>query len=100
MLLLSVTMGIPFHEVRQWSAAEILLYQCYYRIAPFGDERADLRNAMQMSQTANMYRDTKTKPDPFEVTDFMPFAERPEPEQTGSEPAGLRDVFLKMTERK
>ena len=78
MLLLSVSLGIPFHEIRNWSSAEILLYQCYYRIAPWGEERADLRNAMSMSMTANMHRDSTRNPKPFEYSDFMPFAERKE----------------------
>lgn len=94
-MFLSVTMGIPFHEVRQWSAAEILLYQCYYRIAPWGEERADLRNAMNMAQTANMNRDTTRKPDPYEITDFMPFHEG---EKEEIDP--LKGAFLKMTGRK
>jgi hypothetical protein len=83
MLFLSVSLGVPFHEVRQWSAAEIVLYQCFYKIAPWGEERADLRNAMSMQMTANMHRDPSKRAKPFEYTDFMPFFERPkeQPEQ-------------------
>ena len=93
-------MGIPFHEVRQWSAAEILLYQVYYRSNPWGEERADIRNGMAMCQTANMHRDPQKHPQPFEVTDFMPFAEKQEPEETSSEPAGLRDLFKGVARKK
>ena len=92
-------MGIPFHEVWQWSAAEILLYQVYYRVAPWGEERADIRNAMSMTQTANMHRDSTKQPKPFEVTDFMPFAEKPKPEEQ-SEPVGLRDLFKGVARKK
>ena len=92
-------MGIPFHEVRQWSSAEILLYQVYYRTAHWGDERADIRSAMSMCQTANMHRDSTKHPAPFEVTDFMPFAEKPEPEES-SEPVGLRELFQGLARKK
>ena len=92
-------MGIPFHEVRLWSAAEILLYQCYYRIAPWGEERGDIRNAMSMAQNANMHRDTSTRPTPYEVSDFMPFMEKPElPED--AEPVGLREAFMGLSGKK
>ena len=86
-------MGIPFHEVRLWSAAEILLYQCYYRIAPWGEDRADIRNAMNMAQTANMHRDSGTHPKPYEIDDFMPFREREEePEDVVAD--DLKDAFM------
>lgn len=92
-------MGIPFHEVRQWSAAEILLYQVYYRIAPWGPERSDINAAMLMQQTANMHRNTATHPNPFELNDFMPFSEKPKPDDE-AEPAGLRDLFTAMARKK
>ena len=92
-------MGIPFHEVREWSAATIMLYQCYYRMAPWGEERADIRNAMSMSQTANMHRDSSKTPKPYEIDDFMPFREKQEPKET-SEPVGLRDLFRTVARKK
>ena len=85
-------MGKPFHEVREWSSAEISLFAAYYRIAPWGEERADIRNAMTMAQTANMHRDTATKPQPFEIGDFMPFSDKPEPDKSDGS-AGMRDMF-------
>ncbi len=98
MVFLSIEMGIPFHEVRQWSSAELTLYMCYYRISPFGEERADIRNAMRMAQTANLHRDPSRNPAPFEINDFMPFLERPpEPEVS---PAGLRGLFKGLVGRK
>jgi len=48
-------MGIPYHEIRQWPAVEISLYQAYYRLEPFGDQRADLRMANQMQLLANLH---------------------------------------------
>ena len=80
-MFLSVSLGIPFSELGQRiSAAELTLYQVYYRGHPWGEERADIRNAMSMAQTANMHRDTAKHPKPFELHDFMPFSERPKDE--------------------
>ena len=87
--------------MRNWSSAEILLYQCYYRIAPWGEERGDVRNAMSMAQTANMHRDPSRNPEPFDLYDFMPFGEKPEKEEPkGGEPAGLRQLFQGVARKK
>lgn len=94
-----MTLGIPFNELgSRISAAELVLYQVYYRNSPWGEERADLRNAMSMCQNANMHRDP-SKGKAFEISDFMPFAEKPKPVETDGEPAGLRDVFRAMAKR-
>ena len=91
-------MGIPFHEVRQWSAAEVILYACYYRIAPWGEDRADIRNAMNMAQTANMHRDPTKHPQPFEIDNFMPFREKAdEDEDEGDGSAAMRGMFKKAS---
>lgn len=73
MMFMSVSMGLPFSQVAAMSAAEISLYQAYYRISPWGEERADLRNAMQMQQTAEMHRDRRKHAEPYKLADFMPF---------------------------
>ncbi|MCB0056464.1 MAG: hypothetical protein KDE45_05540 [Caldilineaceae bacterium] len=38
------------------SSSEYLAWLAYYGLEPFGEERADLRNAMSMAQQANLYR--------------------------------------------
>ena len=53
-------------------------WQAYYAIEPWGEERADLRNAMAMQLTANINR--KQGATPFRVADFMPYAEQRESE--------------------
>ena len=55
---------------------ELAEWQAYYRIEPFGEERADLRNAMLMCEVIRPY----LKPG-YRVTpaDFMPFADAPPP---------------------
>ena len=77
-MLLSITLGVPFHEIRNWSSAEIALYRAYWNISPWGEFRADLRNAMSMQLVAEVNRDRKRKPDPYRVQDFMPFHKEPE----------------------
>ena len=94
-----MSLGIPFNELGQRiSAAELTLYQVYYRNQPWGEERADIRNAMSMAQTANMHRDPKRHPQPFELSDFMPFSKKPEKETEG-EPAGLRQMFKSFVKK-
>src|SRR5512146_862251 len=69
---LEVTMS--YRELQDWAD--------YYALEPWGERRADLRNGILCSLTANMNRDKKKKPEPFKATDFMPFEsdESPPPE--------------------
>ena len=50
-------------------------WMAYAAIEPFGEERADLRNAMMMALTANVHRDHK-KSSPAKAQDFMPDFEK------------------------
>lgn len=59
---------IPSYELSEW--------QAFYRVDPFGDQRADLRQGITSAIIANMFAD-KGKAQPPMV--FMPFRE-PEPE--------------------
>lgn len=58
-------------------AAEFNLWAAYYRAAPWGDYRADLRAGIISATVANVQRDPKSKP--FVPVDFMPFEQRPPP---------------------
>ena len=73
MLFLATSMGIPFHEVRKWSSAEISLLIAYYREEPWASARADIHNAMQLQQHAEMHRDKSNRKEPFTLRDFWPF---------------------------
>ena len=95
MVFLSVTLGVPFSVVREMSAAEISLYQAYFKIDPWGEERADLRNAMAMHQTAEMHRDRKRQPNAFNLMDFMPFRRKPDPEPSEVREK-VRDAFGRL----
>ena len=55
---------------------ELAEWQAYYRLEPFGQERADLRAGIVASTLANIHRDPKRKA--FAPEDFMPRFEGPE----------------------
>lgn len=68
---------------------ELLDWALYAKVEPFGETRADYRIAMLTALTANINRDAKTRPEPFEVADFMPFVrEMEEPEEANVEQEG------------
>jgi hypothetical protein len=52
------------------TAAEETMWIAYYRAAPFGDDRADLRSA-QIAQI--LWNSNAKKGDAREITDFLPF---------------------------
>ena len=93
-------MGIPFHEVRQWSSAEILLYQCYYRTNPWGVERDDIRVANQTSFIASATGVKKRGGNDFTIHDFMPFAEKTQEFDENGDPVGLMEAFKAMSGKK
>ena len=94
-----MTLGIPFNELgSRISAAELVLYQCYYKLEPWGEERADVRTASQTSFIANATGVTKQGGGKFKTEDFMLFRQRPEAPE--GEPPGLRDMFKSMVGKK
>lgn len=77
----------------------------YYRLEPFGEERADFRSAQLIALLANQHRDPARTPQPFAVTDFMPFTrELPDEDQqeelARAEIASMKKRFAEMAERK
>ncbi len=58
---------------------EFVEWQEYYEVEPWGEERADLRSGIVASVLANVHRDSKRRPSPYEPTDFMPFYTKPKP---------------------
>ena len=43
----------------------------YYSVEPWGDDQHEARSGMLCALLANIHRDTKAKPQPFTVKDFM-----------------------------
>jgi hypothetical protein len=44
----------------------------FYQVEPFGDFRTDLAAANVSSTLANINRDPKTRPQPYDFKDFLP----------------------------
>lgn len=71
--MLARTLGRTLAELEAtMGAGELLLWQALYRIEPWGELRADFRNASQMALMAEMKRDRKRRGKPFQVGEFMP----------------------------
>lgn len=72
---LSLTLGIPVRQLQALvSSDDFALYQAMYRIEPWGEERADLRNGILCATLANINRGKNTPP--YKPVDFMPYADR------------------------
>ena len=72
MFRLALALGKTVGEIEQgMSSAEFFEWAEFYRQEPFGDMRADFRNAMLCSVVANTYGKKKTK-----VSDFMVFLDK------------------------
>ena len=57
--------------MREIDSEEFSWWLAYSRIEPFGHEREDMGAAMVSSVLANVNRDSKKRPTPFTVKDFM-----------------------------
>lgn len=77
---------------RRCTMREFVQWQAYYRLEPFGEERADLRNAIVACVIANAHRG---KGRSFRVRDFMPTFDR-RPQQT---PQEMETVFRAFAAR-
>lgn len=87
------------------TSRQIAELAAYYRIEPFGEERADFRTAQLLTITANLHRDPAKQPKPFTVADFMPFTrEEPDEEQqealARAEVAAMKKQLAEMASRK
>lgn len=54
------------------SSREFSEWLAYCEMEPFGEERGDLRAGIVASTVANVNRDPKKRPRPFQPRDFMP----------------------------
>lgn len=78
---------MTYREFAEWAA--------YYRIEPWGEERADLRSGIQSATIANCNRGKNQQP--FSPADFMPFAET-KPESGEDEIRAKFEEFLGIGE--
>lgn len=63
------------------SSREFSEWMAFYSIEPFGEERADLRQALTTSAVANMHQAQTKKPKWTTPKDFMPFLRDGKPAQ-------------------
>lgn len=63
-------------------SAEFAEWMAYYRVEPFGEERADLRNGALISTIAAMFTGTQVDPADFILT---PAETAPEPDDPRAE---------------
>ncbi len=53
------------------SAHELVSWQVFARVEPFGEERADWRTATLLAFHANLNRDEQKRPQPYEPGNFL-----------------------------
>lgn len=72
---MALALGMTLGELRErMSSAELTGWYAYNAIEPIGDQRADLRMALQMRQDAAIASMGKRQ---YKVEDFMPFKHKP-----------------------
>lgn len=83
--------------LQQMSSRELTEWHAYAQLEPFGEERADLRQAITTAMIGNAHRDPK-KGKAFDAYDFMPYTDKPEPEEP--DPTSLRDYMLGLNQKR
>ena len=79
-------------------ARELAEWQAYERLEPWGEQRADLRQAITSCLFANAWRDAKAHKKPFEHAEFMPFADKPK--QSEKQQVHIATAIRKAIEKK
>lgn len=86
------------------SSAEFSEWMAYYTIEPFGEERADLRQALTTSAVANTLQAQTKKPKWTKPEDFMLFQDKKptqEPQrESAASPEHILAKFTSLTSRK
>lgn len=72
--------------MREVDSAEFAEWMAYCVWEPFGPEREDQRAGMVAALIANVNRDPKQRPTPYDVEDFFPRYGEPEIEETEPKP--------------
>jgi len=77
-------MGCPKPQrlLEKLTAAELAEWMAYYEIEPWGEERADIRQAITSALIANQYRGKNQRP--YKVQDFLAV---PQPDRQSKLPA-------------
>lgn len=78
------------------SSAEFAEWMAYYSIDPFGEERADLRQAMTTSAIHNSTQAQTKHPKWTKPEQFMPFSEKAPAQPKRSEPTSPEQMMAKF----
>lgn len=65
----------------------------FYRLEPFGEERADWRAALIACLIANTHRNPKKRRRPYEPKDFMPRFDAPTEPQNWQTQLQIAEIF-------
>lgn len=74
--------------LREVTSAELTEWKAYYELEPFGAPAEDHRHGIATAALANVNRNAKKKPEPYEWTNFVPW--HPANRETG--PILLKDA--------
>jgi hypothetical protein len=87
----------PYALLEEMSAETWVLWQLYYDLDPWGEERADLRSGMIAAVIAETNRDKKKRRKPYTPQEFMPQFDRPPPKpQTPEEQAAILRMWVEV----
>jgi hypothetical protein len=78
------------------SLRDLGLWAALWRIDPWGDERADKRNAMTSYVIAEVNRDPKKRSQAFSPMDFMPYA----PKEVDNVASKIKRAMAKLPKKK
>ena len=76
------------------SSAELAEWMAYYTVCPFGEERADFRQAITSMILANQWRGKNSKP--AKLAQFMPFQIKPKRKQTQADMKNRMTLLSKI----
>jgi hypothetical protein len=83
--------------LRRLTAKQFLEWQAYATLEPFDEVRGDFRSALIASVLANVNRDSKKKPEPFKIQDFLLKFEEAEPPAKQT-PAVHKNIMIMITQ--
>jgi len=90
--VLAALWGCPKREAKErCTAREFYEWVAYYRMNPWGEERADLRTGIVCALTANVHRGKNGKA--YKPTDFLPKYNERRKVQSGIEMAARMKAF-------
>ena len=75
--------------LREIDSAELCEWRAYYKLEPFGELVADQRHGIATAVLANVNRDSKRCPQPYQAGDFIYWRESQTPAAANPDPEAL-----------